>query len=157
MQHHHVDEFSVTDVRHTLHEVLRILSARRWFVLFPFCIVATVAFICSLAVPRQWTSRTVIKREHDPVLATTIGKSWTQPYRDIRSRMKTEIKDLAFLRGVLAAANLPEGLRRFDDGSLAPESIRSREALARKIAAGLSTRTLEASPTRDVVEIRLTL
>ena len=66
MHHHHFDEFSVTDIRHTLGEVWRVVRDRRWFFLLPFLGVSTVALIASLWVPRQWTVSTIIRRSTIP-------------------------------------------------------------------------------------------
>src|SRR5262245_39923618 len=94
MQHaHHIDEFSVSDLRHTLSEAWRVVRDRRWCFLLPFLGVSSIALIGSLWLPRQWTVSTVIRREHDPMLASMVGKSWTEPYAEIRQRMAGEISD----------------------------------------------------------------
>jgi len=157
MHHQQIDEFSVTDFRHTAHEVWRVIRARRWFLLFPFCIVSTVACLGSLLVPRQYTARTVIRREHDPVFANMTQKGWLQPYNDIRLHLSSDISDPKFIEEVLAAEDLPEGLERFDDGTLTPAGSKARQQLAAAVAAGLTTKTIEASSYRDVVEIDLTM
>lgn len=155
MHHHYIDDFSVTDVRHTLHEIWRVLVARRWYFLFPFCIVSALAFAASLWAPRQYSGRTVIRREPDPVFASLRGKGWIQPYDEIRRRMSTDISDPDFVERVLASANLPIGLERFPDGTLSPAGEAKRAAFARQIASGISTKTLESNDSRDVVQISL--
>ena len=156
MQHHHVDEFSITDLRHTIHEAWRVLRARRWFLVFPFCIVSAVACLCSLLLPRQYTASTIIKREHDPVFANMMGRSWTQPYEDVRRRMETETAEPAFIAEVLEALDLPRGLKPYDDGTPTPVSDRTRAELVAQVASGLSTETIEESKHRDIVRISLT-
>lgn len=155
--HHHIDEFSVTDVRHTLQEIRRILVARRWFLLFPFCIVSTIACIASLYVPRQYSASTVIKREHDPVFASLKTKSWIQPYEEIRRRMATDIAEQKFIAGVLERAKLPVGAERGTDGSITQTADTVREQLASQISSGLGVKVLEASEHRDVVRISLSM
>lgn len=157
MTHHHlhVDEFSVTDIRHMLHEAWRIVSARRWYFLFPCCILATIAFAVSMRIPRQYTSSTTIKREPDPVFASLAVKSWMQPYEDIRSQIRPHLTDEHFIASVLADLNLPAGAERFDDGTLSPSAERARMALARSIASGLSVQHIERSSARDVISIEL--
>ncbi len=157
MTHHHlhIDEFSVTDIRHMLHEAWRVVSARRWYFVFPCCIFATVSFAVSLRLPRQFTSTTVIKRESDPVFANLAGKSWMQPYEDIRNRTNQRITDESFIESVLQDLDLPAGLEKFADGTLTPAAARSRKSLASSIAAGLVVRNVESSQSRDIIAIDL--
>jgi len=154
---HHVEEFSVADVRHTLAEVLRVVSGRRWYFLFPFFAVATMAFLASHWVPRKYSATTVIKREHDPVLAGMMGRSWTEPYTEIGQRMVAELTNPILITHVLADLDLPEGSSRFDNGELTPASQEARTKLADLVALGLTTKSLEASPNRDVVSLSLVL
>jgi hypothetical protein len=153
----HLEEFSVTDVRHTLSEAWRVICSRRWYFVFPFCVVSTIALLCSLWVPRQYAGSTIIKREHDPVFASMVGESWTHPYNEIRQRMNQDVKDVAAIERLLEEMKLPEGLESFANGELAPKSRAARHAFAEEIVAGLKTLSLEASPQRDVVCIGLTL
>ncbi|MEK6644627.1 MAG: hypothetical protein AABZ08_12040 [Planctomycetota bacterium] len=157
MHHHHFDEFSVTDIRHTLGEVWRVVRDRRWFFLLPFLGVSTVALIASLWVPRQWTVSTIIRREHDPVLASMMGRSWTEPYTEIRQRMAGEVADPETIEKVLAGIGLPHGVEQFSNGELAPSGRSARKMLVSEIAAGLAVKQIETSPNRDVVLIRLTM
>jgi uncharacterized protein involved in exopolysaccharide biosynthesis len=153
---HHLDEFSVTDIRHTLEEGWRIVRHRRWMFIFPFCIATTVAMLCSFMVPRLYTARTVIKREHDPVFANMMGTSWTRPYVQIRERMDVDLRDSKAIAAVLEDLDLPEGLERFEDGQLTPASAAARQALVGRIAAGMNIETLTSSTDRDVVAIEMT-
>jgi hypothetical protein len=153
----HLEEFSVTDIRHTLSEVWRVVCSRRWHFVFPFCIVSAVAMLCSLWVPRQYAGSTVIKREHDPVFAGMVGESWTHPYNEIRQRMNQDLKDVQVIERLLEEMKLPDGLESFANGDLTPKSIAARRAFAEQIVAGLKTVSLEASPQRDVVAIGLAL
>ncbi len=157
MQHHQIDEFSVTDIRHTVNELWRVISARRWYLVFPFLIVATVACLASLLYPRAYTASTIIKREHDPVFAHVIGAKLLKPYEDIRKQVGTEINNLDFIESVLAKHDLPENLGRFEDGSLTPAGETARKALAKTLSQGLIVSTTEASKHRDVVQIELTM
>ncbi|MFQ5411403.1 MAG: hypothetical protein ACE5EC_03875, partial [Phycisphaerae bacterium] len=90
MQNHQIDELSVTDIRHTLHEMWRVINERRWYFVFPMCTVSTIAFLCALMIPRVYRASTVIKREHDPVFETVGDKQWTKPYQEIRARIDEE-------------------------------------------------------------------
>ncbi len=156
MQHYQTDEFSVTDIRHTLNEAWRVICTRRWFLVFPFCIATTLACAGSLLIPREYELRTVIKREHDPIFAKMMGQAWTEPYDDIRRRIKSEILDAAFIESVLESAATSGRQARFDDGTPTPAQRRARQAVVGEVLAGLSVETTEASPHRDIVEIRLT-
>lgn len=154
---HHLDEFSVTDIRHTLHEVWRVISGRRWFFVFPCCLVATIAFLGSLWMPRTYTGHTVIKRENDPVFVSMMGKSWTHPYNEMREQTTQDLRDVEMIETVLAELGLPESVQTFQNGELTPESRRARQSLARAIAGSISARTLENTAYRDVISISLTL
>jgi hypothetical protein len=154
---HHVDEFSVADIRHTLAEVWRVIAARRWCFLFPFLAIATVAFIASLWVPRKYSATTIIMREHDPVLASMMGRAWSEPYAEIRQRMPSELTHPYLIQHVLAELDLPEGLPRFENGELTPDAQATRKEMADQIARGLATKSLETSPNRDVVSLTLVL
>jgi uncharacterized protein involved in exopolysaccharide biosynthesis len=153
---HHLDEFSVTDVRHTLEEAWRIVRQRRWMFVFPFCIAMTAAMLCSFMVPRLYTARTIIKREHDPVFANMMGSSWTRPYVQIRERMDTDLRDPQAIAEVFEELDLPEGLERFEDGKLVPASAAARRALVDRTVEGLTIESLTTSPDRDVMAINLT-
>ncbi len=161
MQHHQIDEFSVTDVRHTIHEMWRVISTRRWYFVFPICAVSTIAFLCALMVPRMYGASTVIKREHDPVFETIGDKQWTQPYQEIRARIDEEIRNTAFLEDVLATLGLPEQpvARNQTSGvefkPAAPVDSHARTALARKISQGLSTSTVDSVGNRELIRISL--
>lgn len=154
--HHHLDEFSVSDLRHTVLETLRVLADRRWWFIIPFCVVATAAFIASHAVPRRYSTKTTFERRNDPVLAGLLGQRWTQPYEEQKGRLSADIKDRANIIEVLASLDLPNGLKRFPDGRLTPDAEKSRERLADEISAGLTAKFIESSANRDVVELTLT-
>ncbi|MFQ5500818.1 MAG: GumC family protein [Phycisphaerae bacterium] len=161
MQHHQIDEFSVTDIRHTIHEMWRVISMRRWYFVFPICAVSTIAFLCALMVPRMYRASTVIKREHDPVFETIGDEQWTQPYQEIRARIDEEIRNTAFLEDVLATLGLPEKpvARNQTSGDAympaAPADPNARTALARKISQGLSTSTVDSMGNRELIRISL--
>jgi len=155
--HHHLDEFSVSDLRHTLIETLRVIADRRWWFLIPFCTVATVAFVASHLVPRRYTTKTLFERHNDPVLAAHLGQRWTQPYEEQRGRLTADMTDKAGIVEVLAELDLPKGLKRFPDGGLTPESIKARERFAEEISGNLTAKFVESSPNRDLIELSLTL
>lgn len=155
--HHHVDEFSVTDVRHTLHELWRVLVVRRWYFLFPFCLATSIACLCSLYAPRKYMASTIIKREHDPVFASLKTKSWIQPYEDLRKRVAADIADPRFIEEVLRRSNLPVIIDRTSNDGEFETSDMVRARLAKEISAGLTVKTLEASEHRDILQISLTM
>jgi len=155
--HHHLDEFSVSDLRHTVLETLRVLADRRWWFIIPFCVVATAAFIASHAIPRRYSTTTQFERRNDPVLAGLLGQRWTQPYEEQKGRINSDLKDRAGIVDVLSAMDLPAGLKRFPDGRLTPDSEKMRERFADEISAGLTAKFIESSANRDVVELTLTL
>lgn len=154
---HHIEEFSVADIRHTLEEVWRIVRYRRWFFIFPFCIASAIALFYSLRLPRRYVAETVIKREQDPVFTSMMGESWTHPYKEIRERMLTDLKNREVIGEVLGSLKLPAGLERYENGELTPASAAALRALGAKISRGLSIESLASSADRDVVAIRLTM
>lgn len=153
----HIEEFSVSDVRHTLQEVLRIAGHRRWRFVFPFCLVGATALVCSLWVPRQYTTQTVVKREHDPVFSSMMGRAWTHPYAEIKNRMLSDLQDEEAITAILEELDLPEGLERFDDGGLTPAAEARRRRLARAVAEGLSVKSLSSIKDCDVMAINLVM
>jgi hypothetical protein len=154
---HQIDEFSVSDLRHTLSEGWRVVRDRRWHFIFPFAVVSSLALVGSLLIERNYRGTTIIKRENDPVLASMIGKSWTEPYAEIRQRMSVELADVEEVEKILTELDLPAGLERFDSGELTPQSREARARMAAEVSRGLGTRSLESSTNRDIVAIDLTL
>lgn len=156
-QPHHIDDFSVSDLRHTLGEAFRVVCDRRWRFILPFLGVSTLALLASLWLPRQWSVNTVIRREHDPMLASMVGKAWTEPYADIRTRMAGELTDTETIQAILRDLKIPEHGEYYSDGQLSPASASAERAMASEVAAGLVIKNVETSATRDVVSIRLTM
>lgn len=159
MQHHghnnHIDEFSVSDIRHTLHEIWRVVRDRRWLFILPACIVATVAFLCSMMIPRLYDGGAIVKSEHDPVFSIVNASAWAQPFAEIRNRMQSVIKDPALIEAALAEAGRLDELERFPDGTLTPSGKNERDRLIAGIAAGLSTKTISESDNERIVQITL--
>lgn len=154
---HQFDEYSVTDLRHTVGEVLRVIRERRWHFYVPFCVVGAVLFAASLFVPRQYTATTVLRRDNDGVLANMMGRAWKEPYAEIKAHLATDLKDEATLLAVLDELNLPIDAPRFDDGSLTPAGEAARMRLAQDVARGLTVKSQETSAARDVVSLSLSM
>lgn len=158
---HHIDEFSVSDIRYTLSEVWRVVTNRRWHFVLPFFAVGTIALVASFWAPRKYTATTIIKREHDPVLASMMGKSWTEPYAEIRQRMAADIANTTFVSDVLSDMDNPAASVIVEEKNVrtgAPSASHSGSVrLTKEVSAGLKVVTLESSPNRDVIEIRLTM
>lgn len=152
---HHIDDFSVADVRYTLSEIWRVIAQRRWFFLLPFAGVSLIALVASHWLPRRYTTTTVIKREHDPVLASMMGRGWTEPYAEIRTRMAADLINAELVGEVLDELALPRGLERYENGDLTPAGTAARDRLVDEIVRGLSLHNIESSPNRDVVAINL--
>lgn len=154
---HQFDEYSVTDIRHTVGEVLRVIRERRWHFYVPFCVVGALLFAASLFVPRQYTATTVLRRDNDAVLANMMGRSWKEPYTEIKAHMATDLKDEATLLAVLDELDLPIDAARFDDRSLTPAGDAARLRLANEVARGLTVKSQESSAARDVVSLSLSM
>ncbi|HPF39423.1 MAG TPA: hypothetical protein P5081_13750 [Phycisphaerae bacterium] len=159
MQHHghnnHIDDFSVSDIRHTLHEIWRVVRDRRWLFVMPACLVSSVAFLCSLLVPRLYDGGAIVKSEHDPVFSIVNASIWAQPFAEIKNRMQSVIKDPALIEEALAACGRLDRLERFPDGTLTPEGKRQRDHLISTIAAGLSVKTISESDNERIVQITM--
>jgi hypothetical protein len=147
----------MTDIRYTLAEAWRIVSGRRWFFVLPFGAVTTIAFVCSLWVPRTFTAATVIKRENDPVLASLMGRTWTGSYDEMRKHMASDLADPDLIGRVLDELDLPPGSDPTSDRAHAPDIVRRRSELETRIKEGLSLRLIESSSHRDIVSIELSL
>lgn len=152
--HNHIDEFSVTDIRHTIGEAWRVVSGRRWWFLFPFCIASTLAFVASHAVPRKYTTSMTFERRNDPVLMGMLAERWTQAYEEQRSQLGTDIARTDVIRDVVARI-WPETAA---DGGGAPErEMTPGAALVSEISKGLRTSYLKKTSNRDVIQMDLTL
>lgn len=154
---HQFDEYSVTDLRHTVGEVLRVIRERRWHFYVPFCVVGAVTFAASLYVPRQYTATTVLRRDNDAVLANMMGRAWKEPYTELKAHLAADLKDEATLLAVLDGLDLPLDAPRFDDGSLTPAGEAARLRLANEVARGLTVKSQESSSARDVVGLSLSM
>ncbi|MCB9858118.1 MAG: hypothetical protein H6818_20730 [Phycisphaerales bacterium] len=159
MQHHghnnHIDEFSVSDIRHTLHEIWRVVRDRRWLFIMPACLVSSIAFLCSLMVPRLYDGGAIVKSEHDPVFSIVNSSVWAHPFAEIRDRMQSVIKDPALIEEALNECGRLDKLERFPDGTLTPEGKRQRDHLISSVAAGLSTKTISESENERIVQISM--
>jgi len=158
MQHHghqHIDEFSVSDIRHTLHEIWRVVRARRWLFVLPACAVATLAFVASLGVPRLYDGGAIVKSEHDPVFSMVNATVWSKPFSEIRDRMKTAIKDPDLIEAAIREQGLLDDLERYPDGSLTPAAQRQRDRLVSEIANGLSTKTISETDNERIIQITM--
>lgn len=159
MQHHghnhHIDEFSVSDIRHTLHEIWRVVRDRRWLFILPACIVASIAFLCSLMIPRLYDGGAIVKSEHDPVFSIVNASVWAQPFAEIKDRMQHEIKDPVLIEAALSDCGRLQKLDHFPDGTLTPEGKQQRDHLIASIANGLSTKTISESDNERIVQITM--
>lgn len=154
---HHPEEFSVTDFRHLLQEAWRIIRQRRWYFVFPFCVATSLACLASLWVPRQYSTKTVIKREQDPVFASLLGTNWTQPYTEMRKRILSDLQNEETIEQVVADLDLPAGLSRYPNGDLTPEGAAARGAYVAGIITNLTIQSMSADSNVDLVAIKLTL
>lgn len=154
---HHVEEFSVSDLRHTLAEGWRILRERRWWLIIPGCLVASAALFASHWVPRKYTSVSIIERRNDPILAGILGSRWTAAYDEQRRSFANDIRERSAVLAILEELDLPQGLQHQDDGRLTPASVARRESFADQVISGIASRTLESTTHRDVIEVALSL
>ncbi|MCK6457115.1 MAG: hypothetical protein L6Q92_11370 [Phycisphaerae bacterium] len=106
MFEHHADEFTVTDLRHTLGEAWRIVRNRRRWLIVPFLLVTSGAFGLSMLWPRSYSVSTSFDRRRDLVLAN-MGKGWTDAVESVRATMASDLRRPALWISALAALDLP--------------------------------------------------
>lgn len=155
--HHQIDEFSVTDIRHTISEVWRVVRERRWWFIFPFCVGTTVACAASLFIPRKYTTTMMFERKNDPVLAGMLAQRWTRMYDDQRKRLRHDLLRDEVIEEVVSELNLPPGLPINAGGELSPEGERARGEFAREIVHGLEPILIEKTTNRDIMQLSLSL
>ena len=100
---HHIDEFPVSDIRHTLHEIWRVMCARRWLFILPACLVSALAFLASIFIPRVYEGGAIVRSEHDPVFSIVNATHWAQPFAEIRDRMEATLKNPKLVEEALEA------------------------------------------------------
>lgn len=160
---HHVDEFSVTDIRHTLSEGWRVVSERRWWFAVPFCVTATVAFIASHFVPRQYTTTMVFRRQNDPILDGALADHWSTLYTEQRKRLGKDLMRPGLISEVLRKLDpiaredeppaSPAGTGGPNAGPSGPRDL----ARVKQVIQGLSVELLEKTHNSDLARLSLTL
>lgn len=154
---HHVDEFSVTDIRHTLSEAWRVVRERRWWFVFPGCIAAVLAFAGSHFVPRKYTTSMTFERRNDPVLQGVLAERWMMAYAEQRKRLRLDLARDDVIEQTVAKLDLPRGRPRGPNGELMPATPGARQAFCKEIVTGLKSGLLEKTQNRDLVVLDLTM
>jgi len=147
---------TLSELRGSVGEVLRIISVRRWMFIVPFCVVTTGAFILSLYVPRRFEASTMFERRDDPVLMNLPRTNGTGAFEIFRRTIVQDVANISMIRDAVHRLRLAE--RPTDEQvtlPMAPEAIAQREQrLAAQISSGLRLSFRHSSEHLDVIEIK---
>lgn len=157
------DEIETADPRHSLAEAWRVVCARRWWFVFPFATATTLAFVASHWLPRQYTARTLFERRNDVVLSSLIGQAWDQAFEAQRRSLTfdligpsalAEAVDKTGLADLLIENAIENTTTTAPDPS-DPNVARLRSETLARLAERVTVNTVESSPQRDVIEVRV--
>ncbi len=147
---------TLSELRGSVGEVLRIISVRRWMFIVPFCIVTTGAFVLSLYVPRRFEASTMFERRDDPVLMNLPRTNGTGAFEIFRRTIVQDVANISMIRDAVHRLRLAE--RPTEAQPVPPttaEAIAQREqALAARISSGLRLSFRHSSEHLDVIEIK---
>lgn len=141
------------DIRRTTHDVLRLLSLRRWSFFVPFCVVTCSAFILSLYYPRTYRATTSFERRNDPVMMNLPMSAGAASYKYFRNTMVRDLTSLDYMGEVVENLGLLDDAERDDQGELTDSGKRRRDALARSFAGTLKVSTTSPSEHIDIIQI----
>ena len=150
------DERPFADIRRTTHDVLRLLSLRRWAFFVPFSLVACSAFVLSLYYPRTYRATTTFERRNDPVMMNLPMSAGAASFKYFRNTMIRDLRSVGYLSEVVENLGLLADAERDEQGALTDASKRRRDALAGSLASTISVSTVSPSEQIDIIKITYT-
>lgn len=147
------DERPFHELRVTLHELLGVLSMRRWFFFVPFCITASAIFVGSMRLHREYTASTRFERRDDPVFMNIPTSEGTGSFTYFRQTLERDITAPDYMAEVVERLNLTEDLPRDPDGSLTPEGEKQRDAIGRGLAPYVKAYSRERTAHLDLIDV----
>lgn len=153
---HGDDERPFADIRRTTHDVLRLLSLRRWAFFIPFTMVACAAFVVSLYYPRTYRATTTFERRNDPVMMNLPMSAGAASFKYFRNTMIRDLRSVGYLREVVENLGLLADAQRDEHGELTEASKRRRDGLAGSLASTISVSTVSPSDQIDIIKITYT-
>ncbi len=122
----------------------------------PFCLVSCGAFVTSLYYPRTYRATTSFEVRNDPVMVNLHMTAGVASYKYFRKTMRLDMTSVETMSEVVDDLGLMDDAERDPDGTLTPDSIRRRSALARSLGATLTISTKSPSDLIDIVTIAYT-
>lgn len=144
------------EVRKTVQDSLRLLAAHRWGFFVPFSVVTCAAFVLSLYYPRTYRASTTFERRNDPVMMNLPMSSGAASFKYFRNTMVRDLTSVDYLSEVVENLGYTRDFPRDADGNLTEEACKSRDAIARSLAARIDVSTVSPSEQIDIVTITYT-
>ena len=150
------DDRPFADIRRTTHDVIRLLSLRRWAFFIPFTFVTCAAFVVSLYYPRTYRATTSFERRNDPVMMNLPMSAGAASFKFFRNTMVRDLRSVGYMREVVDNLDLMKDAERDEHGELTEASQRRRDALARSFGSTISVSTVSPSEQIDIIKITYT-
>ena len=153
---HTSDDRPFADIRRTTHDVIRLLSLRRWAFFIPFTFVTCSAFVVSLYYPRTYRATTSFERRNDPVMMNLPMSAGAASFKYFRNTMVSDLRSVGYMREVVDNLGLLENAEREENGELTEASKRRRDGLAVSLGSTISVSTVSPSEQIDIIAITYT-
>lgn len=150
------DDRPFADIRRTTHDVIRLLSLRRWAFFIPFTLVSCAAFVVSLYYPRTYSATTSFERRNDPVMMNLPISAGAASFKYFRNTIMRDLRSVGYMREVVDNLGLMEDAGRDEHGELTEASQRRRDALARSLGSTITVSTVSPSEQIDIIKITYT-
>lgn len=150
------DDRPFADIRRTTHDVIRLLSLRRWAFFIPFTFVTCAAFVVSLYYPRTYRATTSFERRNDPVMMNLPMSAGAASFKFFRNTMVRDLRSLGYMREVVDNLGLMKDAERDEHGELTEASQRRRDALAGSLGSTITVSTVSPSEQIDIIKITYT-
>ena len=147
------EERPFADIRRTTHDVLRLLSLRRWSFFVPFCVVSCTVSILSLYYPRTYRATTSFERRNDPVMMNLPMSAGAASFKYFRNTMVRDLTSVEYMREVVTNLGLLKDSDRNELGALTKAGQHRRDSLARSLAGTLNVTTASPSEHIDIIQI----
>ncbi|MFQ6048953.1 MAG: GumC family protein [Phycisphaerae bacterium] len=142
-----------SDPRHTLSEIIRVIS-HRWLVfVVPFCLGTSAALLATHWIPRIYTATTIFERRDDVAIANLVRKNSPHSFDTIRRSLALDLKGpkalAEALRDLAASGSSP----RWPQLARLANQADNQQALS-ELARNTELKLLEKSPHLDLIEVR---
>lgn len=155
-EHPPEDDRPLAEIRKSIHDALRIVSLHRWAFFIPFSLIASVAFLGSLYLPRTYTASTTFDRRNDPVIMNLPMSPGAASFSHFRSTMERDLTSVPNIAESVEKAGLTKDFEHDAEGKLTPKGERQRNSLAASLASTLSISKISPNEQLDIITITYT-